>query len=119
MKPARARSYETPLFWPHMPCGLHWPAWTDERVGFIDREYTAGTPCEIIDRCVLEMDGPAFTPDDLVAFIAARGLMRPPDWDAALAWEQWHESLDDSGSHDGGQGPFGVVGWTPRGRGER
>jgi len=104
----RLRSFETPLAWPHMPCGTHWPVWTDERIAFIQREYTAGAPFEIVDVCVSEMPGPDFTLDDLDEFIAAQGLVRPPDWDPALAWIQWDESLSNPQKYNNGLGPFGV-----------
>lgn len=91
-----------------MPCGLHWPTWTDERLEFIGREYQAGTPLEIIDRCALEMESPAFTPDDLDELIEARGWERCPGWDEELAWKQWHDDLDSEVPCNRGLGPFGV-----------
>ena len=102
------KPYETPLAWPHMPCGLHWPPWTDDRLEFIGREYAAGTPLEIIDRCALEMDGDPFTPDDLAELIEARGWQRCPDWDEQLAWDQWRTGLSSRFPRNQGLGPFGV-----------
>ena len=96
----------TPIAWLEAPCGLHHPTWTDERLEFIGREFTAGTPWEIIDQCVQEMDGPAYEPDDLDELIAARGWSRPPDWCEADAWTDYYNELHRPGNQ--GNGPFGI-----------
>lgn len=100
----------TSLSWSHSPCDLHWPTWTNERIEFIGREYTAGTPLDIIYRCMIEDDtGPSFELDDLVALIDARAWERPPDWSENAADIEWQDILRDPVR--GGLGPFGVPGY--------
>jgi hypothetical protein len=82
--------------------------WTDDRLEFIGREYTAGTPLEIIDQCLSDDDHRQdFTLTDLEDLIAARGWVRPPGWDEKLAYDDFMESMRTPRNQ--GYGPFGVM----------